>query len=436
MLPGCAAPASPTAWTRRCLRAYGKRAAGRHRGPTAARAVAYARRGLPPVSDRLNPPADSAEEGTRDDALDSGGHLAPTVLILKRLLTLLMSITRERMRPAASRHRLGLSGGRRRPPQTWLLTMMALVAALRGALAVADPLSPRGSTGAYLVIALLAAGLALLVWWAPWRWCLHLALLSGVGAVAFVVAVAANVTGAAASSIGYVWIALYAAFFFSRRVTRAYVVACLGSYAVALSFNAFPGAVSVSVPLSLTVIAVAEVTNRVVRALQHAATTDPLTGLLNRQGLEAAATSLLAQAQRSRCAVSVVIVDLNGFKLVNDTHGHAAGDGVLADLARGWQPVLRAADIVARYGGDEFVLVLPDTDRPAALLLLRRLHAHSSVDWSFGLAVASGDHGLQELLTEADADLYHAKRNRNRHEAKRRPDAEHVLGVQTPTTVR
>lgn len=294
----------------------------------------------------------------------------------------------------------------------WLLAALTLLACLRSGLVALDPPSPDTPIGSYFAVAAAAATLGLMVWLLPWRWCVHVTLIAGVGAVAFVVAVAASGTGAASISIGYVWIVLYSAFFFSRRVAHAYVAASIGSYAVALSLNPFPGFLAASVPLSLTVIAVAEVTNRVVGALQRAAATDSLTGLLNRHGLFAAAAHALAQARRSGRPLTVVIVDLNGFKLVNDRQGHAAGDRILSTLARAWRPVLRDSDVVARYGGDEFVLVLPDTDRSGALETMQRLRSHSPIAWSFGLAVATPDRGLDDLLADADADLYRAKSSR------------------------
>jgi diguanylate cyclase (GGDEF)-like protein len=260
----------------------------------------------------------------------------------------------------------------------------------------------------YLAAAALAATLGWMVWLLPWRWCQHLALITGVGILTAVVSLA-HAIGATGASIGYVWITLYAAFFFERRIARTYLVGAAACFVIALSANPFPGFVAIGLPLVLTIIVVSEATNRLVAALHRAATTDALTGLLNRHGLFTAAEHTLAQAVRARQPLTVMLVDLDGFKQINDEQGHAAGDDVLRSLARAWQPHLRHSDVVARVGGDEFVVVMPDTDPSAAVEMAQRLRACSPIAWSFGLSLAGHGRGLDELLADADADLYRAK---------------------------
>ncbi|WP_341890883.1 GGDEF domain-containing protein [Variovorax sp. YR752] len=162
---------------------------------------------------------------------------------------------------------------------------------------------------------------------------------------------------------------------------------------------------------------------RLQRQLRAQALEDPLTGLHNRRHLFEAGASLLALLRRRSEPLAVVVVDLDHFKQVNDCHGHDAGDRVLrafADLARA---ATRAEDIVCRYGGEEFVLLMPGADaaQAAARLeqLLQRFRALSfdtaaggsfSCSFSAGVAAsADAADGLEALLARADAALYAAK---------------------------
>ncbi len=104
-------------------------------------------------------------------------------------------------------------------------------------------------------------------------------------------------------------------------------------------------------------------------------TIDDLTGCLNRRALEARAASELAHAVRTRRPVALAIVDLDRFKLVNDTHGHAAGDALLACAGQVLRASVRPGDIVARYGGEEFCVLLREADQAQARAAAERLRA-------------------------------------------------------------
>jgi diguanylate cyclase (GGDEF)-like protein len=161
---------------------------------------------------------------------------------------------------------------------------------------------------------------------------------------------------------------------------------------------------------------------RLERQLVDAATHDHLTGVLNRAALQAAFEREASRASRSGSRFAVAIFDLDGFKGVNDRHGHPAGDGVLRAVVDRLRGTIRRHDVLGRFGGDEFALLLPDTDADSALLICDR--ARSAVEQpafscggavepltvSAGLAIY-GEHVLnwESLLAGADRALYAAK---------------------------
>ncbi len=143
----------------------------------------------------------------------------------------------------------------------------------------------------------------------------------------------------------------------------------------------------------------------------HLARTDPLTGCLNRRGLEEVATREFARARRAASPVTVALLDLDHFKRFNDTNGHDAGDALLRDAATAWQTALRETDIVARWGGEEFVVLLPETTTDAALGVLDRLRAATPHEQTCSVGVAGVDPttSLTAAVQQADAALYRAK---------------------------
>lgn len=156
-------------------------------------------------------------------------------------------------------------------------------------------------------------------------------------------------------------------------------------------------------------------------ALLHEATHDPLTGLLNRSLLLAELRRAMHRGQAEGSDVSVLYLDLDGFKVVNDSLGHRAGDDLLRSTAERLRGSLRRGDLLARMGGDEFVAVLPRTGAASARRLARRFAAAAmapgeldglpvTVTASIGIATASGPtSGPEQLLAEADTALYRAK---------------------------
>lgn len=161
--------------------------------------------------------------------------------------------------------------------------------------------------------------------------------------------------------------------------------------------------------------------------LARASITDPLTGLPNRAALDQRLAVLTAAANRGPVAVSVVMVDLDNFKSVNDRFGHATGDAVLARLGGLLTQGTRAGDLVARYGGEEFAMLLDGmgTDQAATFAerlrtlveghLWSQLHAGLSVTVSIGVAGDVASRAPRALVVAADEALYRAKaEGRNR----------------------
>ncbi|MFL5846656.1 MAG: diguanylate cyclase [Solirubrobacteraceae bacterium] len=148
-----------------------------------------------------------------------------------------------------------------------------------------------------------------------------------------------------------------------------------------------------------------------VAQLEAAARTDPLTGLANVRGWEEHVVRELAAAERDGRAVAVAVLDLDGFKTLNDRVGHQGGDRVLRSSSAAWQDTLRQGDLLARLGGDEFAALLPGCRADDALALAERLRrATQVVTASVGIAYWDGDEPYAQLMLRADDALYAAKK--------------------------
>lgn len=187
-----------------------------------------------------------------------------------------------------------------------------------------------------------------------------------------------------------------------------------------------------SVPMELvTLLAEIERLNAALKAeqaraaaLEASADTDALTGVFNRRGFDRELTRTLAYIKRYWTRAALIYVDLDGFKPVNDRHGHAAGDAILKAVATALMRNVRASDTVARLGGDEFAVILwnlSEADAAAKAIALEEAVAETAVAWeaatltvgaSIGLSMLGPDDEFADALAKADRAMYARKAQR------------------------
>jgi diguanylate cyclase (GGDEF)-like protein len=295
-----------------------------------------------------------------------------------------------------------------------LLTVLYTVSGglcLVGALRPVRPVSP---VGLLLALGILGVSGGAAIWLLGTRlrwWAVHVAvaLMSVlIGLLAWQSTSAVGIVGLGPALIA---LGLYSAHFFSRSEARLHtaglvVVASTGALAARPSGFAVPWLV-----LVVSVVALTETQGHLAETLRTAASTDPLTGVFNRRAWEAEAARHLARAVRTGEPLSVAILDLDAFKEVNDREGHSAGDMLLCDLTSCWSRRLRRADLLGRYGGDEFVLCLPATDEVGTWEILAQLDATHGFPWTAGVATVRDGDTLSTVLARADAHLYERKRS-------------------------
>ncbi len=216
----------------------------------------------------------------------------------------------------------------------------------------------------------------------------------------------------------------------SRRLHRRLALAAVSPCAVGTHFAGRTAATVVGLPktvireagmleLQAAALRIAALEEALLEA-RAAASTDPLTGALNRRGFAAASQRELARLRRSAGRIALAHIDLDDFKRVNDTLGHQAGDNALVHLVDVLHKAMRPSDVLCRFGGEEFVLLLPDTGlEDAAAVLSRFLCAFSAqavpgtdcvMTFSAGVVAKGADESLDAAIRRADAATYAAKR--------------------------
>jgi len=284
---------------------------------------------------------------------------------------------------------------------------------------IGAPIASVAATLAAFAVALRLRGRLLLR-----RWQFQLALAVG---TALVTAAVWHQGAASRYAVLYVLIVLYAAYFFSRVQTAVQVVFASTAYASAVlshhpddsDLSRWLVTVGVMGVATVLVFALKERLEGVIGRLEAAARTDVLTGLLNRRGFEETFERELERAKRSGRELSLIVGDLDHFKQLNDLYGHGAGDAALETVAAAMNAAKRRIDSAGRVGGEEFALVVPETDERDAYMLAERLRravrdaasaGGPALTISFGLAVYPR-HGRtpETLFLAADQALYAAK---------------------------
>lgn len=246
-------------------------------------------------------------------------------------------------------------------------------------------------------------------------WFLHV----DVGAATLFVSVLAALgpDGHVNLAVLYVWITLYAALYFPPARAGAHIALAGVAYAAVL-YHSARSDVDAPVFAWLSTFGTAVVASAVVLALvdmlRRSSLEDPLTGLANRRSWDERLENELERARRSAAPVSLVLMDLDNFKDVNDEHGHQAGDRLLRHCATGWSHAIRASDFIARLGGDEFAVLCTGTGAWEILQVAMRLQESlpEGVTCSVGVVTWDGDEAAANLVRRADAAMYRMKRTR------------------------
>ena len=314
------------------------------------------------------------------------------------------------------RHALDLLHPRRRPSSAWALALLLAGAGLRCVIGTGVFIAGHNDTLVALSLGAVCLLLAALVYLVGKVSCpAVIAVLAFITSVTSVlVAMGDNRADVALSALPYPWTSLYAAHFMGRK--QAYVVAAFNSvgFAAGIAASGQHHLAGAWLLITATVVAVTAVTGSLVSAMRQQSETDPLTRVANRAGFRRQATLALAAAARNSQALSLVVCDIDGMKIVNDLQGHAAGDDLLVGIVKGWRGVLRGNDVLARIGGDEFAILLPDTSGEGAHTAVQRLRASTGQAFSAGIATWGPGVTLDALLAEADAAMYACKPQRSR----------------------
>ena len=327
---------------------------------------------------------------------------------------------------AAARKRLSVSGERE-----LAASLIAAIAAGGAAIGFATYLLPHPEGTNYLAPS-IAFAISIVAGVLAWRnrsrlgWA-TIALLVALGSTVITVTMVAVPDRTGAYAGYYVWLGIFSFYFLRPRWALLEIGWIAALYAAAVAIDAPPGSieqwvngVATTLGVGLLVLALRTWIDGLLGSLESAALTDELTGLPNRRAFDQQLERELQRSVRTGSEVSLALLDLDGFKQLNDTTGHLEGDEALRSLAEVIDREVRAMDWSARVGGDEFAILLPEASAEQAERVARRLRAGVERRFardavpllaSLGVSSRSGRQlTTKDLLTEADRALYEAKR--------------------------
>lgn len=321
---------------------------------------------------------------------------------------------------AAVGHGLRISGGIWKPQQE-LFAMLACHASIASFAFLAWGFRRRARKDARHVYLAWGVSIVVLVW--AWMshgvdWRTDSRIVTGLADAVMVAIIVATLRHARGAGRIARWILA----FYGLYAASVGVAAWLARPGGEMSNEAFIAVLSIGTPTGMIgsgILTLLIVSADLARNLRDQARTDALTGLLNRRGTEEGAARLLELASETH-PLAVVIADIDRFKSINDRFGHAVGDEVLRRFAQHIRTSVRKGDTAARLGGEEFLLLLPDTNAAEAFRLIDRIRASvprafddmpelGNISSSFGIALAQGTQTFSSTLAHADTALYQSK---------------------------
>ena len=274
---------------------------------------------------------------------------------------------------------------------------------------------------AYLMVVLLWWGGGVIPEWAP-----PIAAAFGTVMVSLAICIGGS-TGGAVFPLIYIWGALYSFTFFTRRVAIFQIAWIAVGFITSASISGHvPPAYVITV--LFTILAQAPFVRFLVSEIVELGRVDPLTGVANRRAFDEQMDYVRRDVQRSHRSNAVIMIDIDHFKQYNDNRGHMDGDQFLRDVSTAWKEVLRDNDLLARFGGEEFVVLLRDCPIEGALECADRIRSlvPGGMTCSAGVAAFQSDEDNNTLMARVDLALYRAKtegRNRTiRADEKLPPD--------------
>ena len=243
---------------------------------------------------------------------------------------------------------------------------------------------------------------------------LDVAILIDTLIAGFCVATIELVESAFLVALGLVAFGVFAAYFRSRSRLVLHLTVMSAVYGIGVTVNPLLPTPMDYVVVVAMIWGISLMVAALVEQLREEALHDPLTGLLNRRALDLLGGPLEASANRAGSPVTVGMIDLDDFKTYNDTFGHLAGDRLLTDVAAAWDARLRASDLLVRFGGDEFAVVLPGTSMADAEDLAEQVRRTHPAPWTAGFSPWRHDESLTDALDRVDTLLLERKQRPER----------------------